>query len=85
MTFAIIGTFIIALVTAFMVGFVAGEDSARDHHEFLEQCYADATQTLRGRILWMIDDYDESGNLTHVQLLYTIVAWIDEEIARCGK
>ena len=42
-------------------------------------------QTIRQRLLWMIDDYEKSGNLTHVQLLYTIVAWIDEEIDKCGK
>lgn len=42
-------------------------------------------QTIRQRLLWMIDDYEKSGNLTHVQLLYTIVAWIDEEMQKCGK
>lgn len=46
MTFAIIATFIIALVTAYLVGFVAGETYNQNRHDFMEDCYADdSTET----------------------------------------
>lgn len=46
MTITAILTVILSLVTAYLVGFVAGETYNQNRHDFMEDCYADdSTET----------------------------------------